>query len=77
MSGGVLHEEIPRSRSVITLCFNGSKRSELRRHLHLQNTTPQRDVREVKRTIMDMRLNACGVRETARVLPIRIDYVIH
>jgi hypothetical protein len=37
--GGVLNVEIRRSRSVITPCFNGSKTSELRHHLHFQNTT--------------------------------------
>jgi hypothetical protein len=40
MEGGVLNVELPRSRSVLTPCFNGSKLSELHRHLHFQNTTP-------------------------------------
>jgi hypothetical protein len=39
MEGGVLNVELPRSRSVLTPCFNGSKLSELHRHLHFQNTT--------------------------------------
>jgi len=40
-AGGVLNVEVPRSRSVLNPCFNGSKLSELHRHLHFQNTTPR------------------------------------